>query len=196
MSEEVQRKIFEPFFTTRKNKGSTGLGLSIVYGVVESLGGNVFVDSTLGKGTCFEVVLPRLWNPELPEIPDSEPIRAQGGAKVMVVEDDPDVRLTLSEMLQLGGFDVVPVGSAQEALDLLVKTDGIDLVLSDVVMPGMGGFELADQIKARDIEVPFAFISGYAAGQAMRGEQDMVHPFISKPFSLVELLEFVQTQLV
>ncbi|MGB0638173.1 MAG: ATP-binding protein, partial [Myxococcota bacterium] len=191
----VRTRVFEPFFTTRKGKGSTGLGLSIVYGVVESLGGSIFVDSTLGKGTCFEILIPRLWNPVLPEPVTQEPVRTQGGATVMIVEDDPDVRLTLSEMLQLGGFDVVPVGSAQEALDLLVTRENIDLVLSDVVMPGMGGFELADQITARKIEVPFAFISGYAAGQAMRGEHDMVHPFISKPFTLSELLEFIQSQL-
>jgi two-component system cell cycle sensor histidine kinase/response regulator CckA len=193
----TRTRVFEPFFTTRKNKGSTGLGLSIVYGVVESLGGNIFVDSTLGKGTCFDVVLPRLWNPVLPEPVVPVTLGSQGGAKVLVVEDDPDVRLTLCEMLQLGGFEVVPVGSGQEALDLLnLDTEAIDLVLSDVVMPGMGGFELADNLKAQGLTVPLAFISGYAAGQATRNDSDMRHPFISKPFSLVELLEFTQLQLV
>lgn len=110
----------------------------------------------------------------------------------MVVEDDPEVRATVSEMLQLGGFHVMQVGSGSEALEQLTKDDTVGLVLSDVIMPGMSGFELAGEMLERGITAPLALISGYAAGKSAGTSGDETLPFISKPFSLAQLLEFVQ----
>ena len=141
MDLDTRTRVFEPFFTTRKGKGSAGLGLSIVYGVAQALGGDVFIDSVRGTGTCVEVHLPTLLAP-LGADERTPPLKTPvAGTPVLVVEDDPDVRDTVCEMLRLGGYipDAVPSGEA--ALQRLAEKSDYCLVLSDVVMPTMSGFD-------------------------------------------------------
>jgi signal transduction histidine kinase len=191
MDLEVRTRVFEPFFTTRKGKGATGLGLSMVYGVSQALGGDVFVDSTKGAGTCFEVHLPSRSEPEAGQVQVTPLTRPVSGSQVLVVEDDPDVRDTVCEMLTLGGYMTVAVGSGAEALDRLNSGTEYCLVLSDVVMPSMSGFELASQMKAQGIETPIALISGYAPGGEKPDDVEDMLPRITKPFTLSDLLRFV-----
>jgi len=195
MDMDVRSRMFEPFFTTRKGKGATGLGMSIVYGVVQSLGGNVFVDSQPGHGTCVEVHLPLANEPMAPP-PFVESVKGVvDGVCILVVEDAPDVRDTLREMLEIGGYSVDAVGSGREALERLVSGPTVHLVLSDVIMPKMGGFELAECMQTQGIDIPIALVSGYAARADADVERQLL-PRITKPFSLAQLLTFVQQQIL
>ena len=192
MDLDTRTRVFEPFFTTRKGKGSTGLGLSIVYGVAQALGGDVFIDSVRGTGTCVEVHLPTLLAPSEPTNAPPPLKTPVAGTPVLVVEDDPDVRDTVCEMLRLGGYipDAVPSGEA--ALERLAEKSDYCLVLSDVVMPTMSGFDLAREMRESGREVPIALISGYAKGDQTSNLDRTPLPRITKPFSLSELLNFVQ----
>jgi|GEM_PF-3531629 len=192
MDIDTRTRVFEPFFTTRKGKGSTGLGLSIIYGVAQALGGDVFIDSTPGTGTCVEVHLPTLLSvPDQP--PPISPVKSMVmGAPILVVEDDPDVRDTVCEMLSLGGYTTDSVASGEAALALLTKEIDYCLVLSDVVMPTMSGFELAEKMNEQGHAAPIALISGYAKGGSTPADETSAIPRITKPFSLSELLAFVQ----
>jgi len=190
MGMNVRTRMFEPFFTTRKGKGATGLGMSIVYGVVQGIGGEVFVDSSRGRGTCIEVHIPLADEPARiapVQVPNPE---AQHGVRILVVEDAPDVRETLNEMLQLGGYSVESVDSGLTALERLKQEPCVDLVLSDVVMPSMGGFELAERMAELGIDVPLCLVSGYAAQYGADSKTRAI-PRITKPFSLSDLLSFV-----
>jgi signal transduction histidine kinase/CheY-like chemotaxis protein len=196
MDRPTRAQVFEPFFSTRRGKGATGLGLSIVYGLVQGLGGEIYVDSAPGKGSCFEVVLPRQMDPILPEERTQSAIQSGAGKAVLLVEDDPDVRDIVCEMLRLGGFEVVVADGGENALGILSERTGFSLVLTDVVMPSMSGFDLAEQIQEQELDVPIALISGYAAGgRAGAAGAEMSLPRIAKPFSLDELLGFVHRQL-
>ena len=192
MDLSTRMRVFEPFFTTRKGKGSTGLGLSIVYGVAQALGGDVFIDSTLGTGTCVEVHLPTLLEPPL-QPSASPPVKTIAtGAPILVVEDDPDVRDTVCEMLTLGGYSPDSVDSGEAALDRLKEKTDYCLVLSDVIMPNMSGFDLAQRMKQHGHSAPIALISGYAKGDRSSADDSILLPRITKPFSLDELLRFVE----
>jgi len=177
--------VFEPFFTLRKGKGSVGLGLSMVSGAVEASGGEIFVDSSKGSGTCFEIHFPA--KPE-PEAADALPLKPSAeGRTVLVVEDDSEVRDTLCEMLGLLGYVVVPVATGVQALEALASMENVSLVLSDIVMPEMGGFELASKMATAGINVPIVLISGYAPGESAPGDDTPDLPRLSKPFTLNEL---------
>lgn len=191
MDMNTRSRVFEPFFTTRRGKGATGLGLSIVYGVAQALGGDVFIDSIKSKGTCVEVHLPQVAAADRTQPSGDAPLESANGATVLVVEDDPDVRETVCELLELGGYTALPAASARKALQLLEEDASIRLVLSDVVMPEMGGLGLAAAMAAEGIETPLALISGYAPGQVEQSENGTDIPRITKPFSLSELLVFV-----
>ena len=192
MDLDTRTRVFEPFFTTRKGKGSTGLGLSIVYGVAQALGGDVFIDSMRGTGTCVEVHLPTLLAPPDQDVP-LPPIKPTvTGAPILVVEDDPDVRDTVCEMLRLGGYIPDSVDSGEAALVRLGEKADYCLVLSDVIMPAMSGFDLAHEMNQQGHSAPIALISGYAKGDSASAEDVTPLPRITKPFSLNELLTFVQ----
>ena len=196
MDLEVRTRVFEPFFTTRRGKGATGLGLSIVYGVAQAIGGDVFIDSAKGAGTCVEVHLPTLAEPREDQA-QMRPLTApSSGSRVLVVEDDPDVRDTICEMLALGGYSATAVPNGIEAIQCLDQDQSYCLVLSDVVMPSMSGFELAREMVERNIETPIALISGYAPGGGECEDEATPRALITKPFSLDELLGFVSTHAV
>lgn len=182
MEAEILSRVFEPFFTLRGGKGSVGLGLSIVSSAVEASGGELFVDSTRESGTCFEIHFPVKTEPASAPVAPLSPTAK--GRLVLVVEDDSEVRETLCEMLTLLGYGVVPVATGVQALEKLSSKEQFSLVLSDIVMPEMGGFELVAQMAAAGISVPIVLISGYAPGDVLPDVDTSDIPRLSKPLTL------------
>jgi PAS domain S-box-containing protein len=183
MSEEVRSHLFEPFFTTKEPGKGTGLGLSTVYGIVNQGGGSIAVDTAAGCGTTFRIYF------RLAPLAttDSEPSDLQvvygGGATVLVVEDQDDVRQLLITMLTELGYR--PIATRDGQCALCEFSDSIDLLISDVVMPGMSGFDLAQMVRATRPGLPVVFISGYAPDATFddAGWRDLGGSFLSKPFS-------------
>ncbi|MBS1233376.1 MAG: sensor hybrid histidine kinase, partial [Nitrospirae bacterium] len=190
MDKETLSNIFEPFFTTKKEGQGTGLGLATVYGIVKQNNGFINVYSEPGHGTTFRIYLPRYMD-ESRENTDEEPEpQIQGGTEtVLIVEDEPTV-LTISKgMLEMLGYKVLVANGRDQALRLIHEYDGnIDLLLTDVVMPGMNGKELSEQILTIKPNLKCLYMSGYTADViARQGILDEGIKFISKPFSLQDL---------
>ncbi len=190
ISSELHSKVFEPFFSTRRHQGASGLGLSIVYGVVQAMGGEVMLASEPGSGTRVELLLPQQASGAPAVLVGQDILPIPADQRILVVEDDPDVRDTICEMLGVGGYRVFACQNGEAALAALDKDGPFSLVLSDVVMPQMGGFELARRILERDSPPPMALVSGYAP-TAQPNEVIATIPMISKPFTLKRLLDFV-----
>jgi CheY-like chemotaxis protein len=177
--------MFEPFFTTKAPGKGTGLGLSTVYGFVRQCGGYIGVLSTPGQGTSIELLLPRASAPAMPITPlsQSDPPVKTAAATVLVAEDEDGVRELAVETLERRGYRVLAASSGEEALKVANAHDGtIHLLISDVVMPGMKGPELADRLRVLRPGVRVLLMSGYAT--------DVVTPtdlneatFLTKPFA-------------
>jgi CheY-like chemotaxis protein len=190
--------IFDPFFTTKPQGEGSGLGLSTVFGIVKQSGGQIDVQSDLSRGTTFTISLPAA--PAV--LPRDETVESQiparsGGEVILVVEDDDQVRTVVSKGLPRLGYEVLVVRNAEEALALVEKHPGrIDLLLTDVVMPGLSGPQLADSLTARRPETRVVFMSGYpeaqdpALGFSLDGRS-----YLQKPFALAELAEKIRTAL-
>ncbi|MEM7349716.1 MAG: ATP-binding protein [Acidobacteriota bacterium] len=186
MDTETQAKIFEPFFTTKGQEKGTGLGLATVYGIVKQSGGFIGVDSTTGKGTIFDVFLPRIENQPVQPIDRSYSAKVErGDERVLLAEDDDSVRRLVSTVLTENGYEVLEAADGSEALDIAADlTLAIDLLISDVVMPDMRGPELCRRVLAGRPDMRTLFISGYADGSSPhRGEFGADVPFLQKPFS-------------
>jgi two-component system cell cycle sensor histidine kinase/response regulator CckA len=184
-------RIFEPFFSTKEVGSGTGLGLSTVYGIVKQTGGFVAVDSEVGRGTAFRILLPR-WKGELPRPaePAAEAKRSDttGAGTVMLVEDEDAVRLFSSRALRNKGYKVVEAKSGEDALALFEEHPNIDVLVTDVVMPQMDGTELIKRVRALRPGMRIVCISGYAE-ETFRNRLDSaadVH-FLPKPFTLEQL---------
>ncbi|HVP65996.1 MAG TPA: ATP-binding protein [Anaeromyxobacteraceae bacterium] len=193
MDEATLAHIFEPFFTTKEQGKGTGLGLSTVYGIVRQSRGFVGVQSQAGRGTKFEIFFPPETGPSEPaSVRAVEAPRTRSGKPnetVLVVEDERQVRNLLSSQLAAEGYTVLAAADGREALALADRHAGqIDLLLSDVVMPQMGGPELARAFRARHPETSVVFMSGYA-DEAVAGhvELDQAAAFVQKPWQLSEL---------
>ncbi|HET9853561.1 MAG TPA: response regulator [Methylomirabilota bacterium] len=158
MSEEVRKKVFDPFFTTKGEEG-TGLGLSVSHSIVERHGGDLKVDSRAGEGTTFTITLPIGMNPSGESTPGGEPGLERKG-RILLVDNDPQVLSILGEMLKDAGHHVLPVPSGPEALRVFVP-GGFDLVITNVGMPEMSGWDVAEQLRGRDPNVPVIFITGW-----------------------------------
>jgi two-component system cell cycle sensor histidine kinase/response regulator CckA len=198
---EVVDKIFEPFFTTKEVGKGTGLGLSTVFGIVKQSGGFIYVDSVPGEGTTFRIYLPRHLPSaeEVEELPP-EPVAPQpvadltGHGVILLVEDEDPVRAVNARALTARGYTVLEAASGVEALQIIdERTDPVDLVVSDVVMPEMDGPTLLGELRKRHPELKVIFVSGYAE-EAFRknlpeGED---FKFLPKPFSLKQLVETVK----
>jgi CheY-like chemotaxis protein len=188
MDEETLARVFEPFFTTKPVGKGTGLGLSTAYGSVKQAGGHIWVYSEVGQGTVFKVYLPEAVGAADPPAPSASAAPGEGKV-VLVVDDAESVRTTTSRSLERKGYRCLVVETAAEAIELL--HDGrqpVDLVLTDVVMPGISGRELADRLEALRPGLPVLFVSGYTEEDILRrGLVEEGRPFLAKPFTPDEI---------
>lgn len=195
MPPAVQQRIFDPFFTTKEVGKGTGLGLSTVLGIVEQSGGHIAVESEVGRGTTFRIYLPRV-DLTVGTAPSGEPAPEvpTGRETVLLAEDDRGVRGMVRELLREKGFTVLVAESAAEALELCREHDAeIHLLLTDVVLPGMSGRELATRVKARFPECRVLFMSGYTDDGVMRaGVLAADVDLIQKPFATAALVRKVR----
>jgi two-component system cell cycle sensor histidine kinase/response regulator CckA len=192
---ELQPRIFEPFFTTKARGKGTGLGLAMVYGTVSQSGGRIEVESEVGKGTTFKIFFPPTAEEAAASPRESRtPMPAPGGETILLVEDEPSLRELISDYLGSVGFTVVTAKNGSEGLAKAKAHSGpIHLVITDVVMPGMGGRELADQLKLSHPETPVLFMSGYADDAAIqRVIAERSDHYIEKPFELNSLARKVR----
>ncbi|HXI62073.1 MAG TPA: GAF domain-containing protein, partial [Pyrinomonadaceae bacterium] len=185
MDAEIQAQIFEPFFTTKGVGKGTGLGLSTVYGIVKQSGGNVWVYSEPGKGTAFKIYLPRVDEVEEPEIALPAPAASRGKETILLVEDEEQVRNLSKEILEGYGYSVLAAPDGSAGLSLGQEFPGrIDLVLTDVIMPQMGGKELVDQLKSLRPDSKILFMSGFTDDAIIHhGVLDDGVFFLQKPFT-------------
>jgi PAS domain S-box-containing protein len=197
ISQEIMDKIFDPFFTTKPVGQGTGLGLSMVYGFVRQSGGQVRVHSKSGEGTTVSLYLPAYEGP----LDDNSQERAQApaegrGQAVLVVEDDPSVRLLVREVLEELRYKPLEVDNPGAALPILSGADRIDLLISDVGLPGMNGRQLAEIARQRRPELPILFMTGYAENAAIRaGFLGTNMAMIAKPFALDALAQKISEML-
>ncbi len=196
MSPDVQSKAFEPFFTTKEAGRGSGLGLSQVYGVARQLGGGVRIESRPGHGTTVRVYLPRA-APGAARV--AEPRRREASAPVssacvLVVDDDHAVRTTTAALLATLGYGVLEAGSGTEALAVLEEEQPINLLLTDVVMPGMTGPELARRARQQFPNLPVVFISGYSDPDALSGAGGFVY-LVRKPARPEDLVAKIEAAL-
>jgi len=210
---DVLKKVFEPFFTTKEVGKGTGLGLSMVYGIVKQTGGFIFCDSEVGKGTVFRIFLPRhaaevrvlaeagAMQPVTAEANGAQPIKVaeasrdlSGSATVLLVEDEDAVRMGGMRALTSRGYTVHEASSGVEALEVFDELEGkIDIVVSDVVMPEMDGPTLLGELRKRQPDIKFIFVSGYAEDAFAKNlPADAQFGFLPKPFSLKQLATVVK----
>jgi PAS domain S-box-containing protein len=191
MDERTKRHLFEPFFTTKKSRQSTGLGLATVFGIVTQACGFIHVTSRPGEGTLFQVDLPRIDVPAGPELSAPlPPPEFQGSGTVLVVEDREDVRRLTCQMLEVLGYETLPASSGSQALKLLGQLgSSLQFVLTDVIMPGMNGRDLAERLTAMQPGIKVIFMSGYT-GQVFPGLSGAA--YLQKPFTLSELIHVIR----
>ncbi|HEX5326464.1 MAG TPA: response regulator, partial [Acetobacteraceae bacterium] len=196
MSPEVAAKAFEPFFTTKEVGRGSGLGLSQVYGVARQLGGGARIESARGEGTAVLVYLPRAGSNArgIVERPRRRRALPVSPATVLVVDDDHAVRATTAALLAELGYGVLEAGSGDEALLVLAEEQPIELLLTDVVMPGMTGPELARRAHSEHPRLPVVFISGYSDPDALSGAAGFVH-LVRKPARPEDLVEKIEAAL-
>ena len=189
----VLGKIFEPFFTTKEVGKGTGLGLSTVYGIVKQSGGFIFADSKVGEGTRFVIYLP-VHREEAGTAKSRKTDKAKkdelwGSGTVLLVEDEPTVRSVAERALTRHGYTVITAESGEDALAVLAKNEPIDLLISDVVMPGMDGPTMVREARQSRPELKILFMSGYAEEQLRKSIDIENVNFLPKPFSVTELAE-------
>jgi PAS domain S-box-containing protein len=195
MDAETKIKIFEPFFTTKKRDKGTGLGLSTVYGIVAQSGGNIWVYSEPGVGTTFKVYLPRTGESATAAVPPARKhLRARGSETILVVEDEVGVRKVIRSVLQAGGYKVLDTGDVDAVLDICRQYKGkIHLLLTDVVLPGMSGPQLAEKVTRERPEIFVVYMSGYTDDAIVHhGVLDAGTAFIEKPIAPNVLLEKIR----
>ena len=199
MDAAVRGRLFEPFYTTKGLGRGTGLGLSTVYGIVKQTGGSIFVDSEPGQGTIFRIYLPRVAAPAMPrENPGPEVDEGAAGSEtVLVVEDEEAVRRLVCLALRDRGYAVLDVRSAEDALEVVADASRpFDLLLTDVVMPGLNGRELADRVARLRPSARVLFMSGYTEDDVLRrGLQGPGIAYLQKPFTPADLARAVRAVL-
>jgi len=195
MTPEVKERIFEPFFTTKEKGKGTGLGLSTVYGIVKQSGGNIWVYSEPGRGTTFKIYLPRVDEPleEIGKKVAKEEFPA-GNETILLVEDDEEVRKLAVRILEKQGYEVLVAAQGNDALILSEKHDQpIHLMVTDVVMPGLNGQELANRLRVHHPEMRVLYMSGYTDDTITHhGILEKGMNYIQKPFTIEGLLRKVR----
>lgn len=198
MSDAVKARVFEPFFTTKDIGKGSGLGLAQVYGFAKQSGGRVTIDSVEGQGTTINLVLPRSRQAEAEQHTGAREARASAPGpdeSILLVEDDPEVAMLVEDMLHSIGYEVIRATSAKAALGALANGRRIDLVFSDVMMPGgTNGIELAREVRRRRADLPVLLTSGFAES-ALREAADLGIPVLRKPYGIEELRVAVREQL-
>ena len=193
MSDETKAKLFEPFFTTKPRGQGTGLGLATVYGIVMQTGGAIRVESELGRGASFTVYLPTEKGVPLSVERPAEPQRASGTATVLLVEDEQAVRELVRIILTRAGYTVIEAANPDEAETLFGAMRSVDLLVTDVVMPGRSGFELFKRLYAKLPSLRVLFISGYTDYASFDSTiVDRELAFLEKPFSAEGLIAKVR----
>jgi hypothetical protein len=197
MSPKVLARAFEPFFTTKPVGRGTGLGLSTVYGIVKQAGGYVSIESVQGKGTTVTVYLPRARANHPSEAERALGFRRAAG-RILVVEDEESLRRMLSSLLVRNGYEVTIAASGEEAIQLARETPAPhDLVLTDVVMPGLSGFSVMNELRSSKPDLKVVLMSGHHEEKVTR-DRDLAPgtAFLNKPFALSDLLRTVEELLV
>jgi PAS domain S-box-containing protein len=197
MTETVRTRLFEPFFTTKSEGEGTGLGLATVYATMQQIGGSIHVESSPGKGSRFELLFPcREFARPLASLP-AAPVAATGessGHRILVVEDDPNVRSLVALTLKEAGYDVTAASGGDDALRAVAGADTtFDLMLTDVMMTGLNGRELADRIRQEHPNLPVIFMSGHTEDSVVRcGVLNDQVALLHKPFTAAELMARVR----
>ena len=204
MTREIMDKVFQPFFTTKEVGVGTGLGLSTVYGIIKQSGGYICPVSEVGKGTTFQVYLPALDENEIPEevfepvdMTAPRPVDMSGRGRILLVEDEDGVRGIAASLLESRGYEVEQACDGEEALEILTEQPcSFDLIISDVVMPGMDGPTLMKEASDHLGDARIIFISGYAERDvAKQLDEDRAVSFLPKPFTVKILAERVKQEL-
>jgi CheY-like chemotaxis protein len=188
MPEEVKRRLFDPFFSTKGVKG-TGLGMSIVYGIITRHGGDIRVTSQEGEGTTFSIVLPGAGDGEVEQESSESRILARSGeGRILVVDDEEHIRDLVRDILSQAGFDVEVVAGGAEAIDSL-RMAPFDLVVTDLGMPNVSGWEVSKAAKSMQADIRVLLLTGW--GAALDSEEVAragVDQTLAKPFKMVDLL--------
>jgi PAS domain S-box-containing protein len=196
MDEATKAHLFEPYFTTKEQgKGSGGLGLSTVYGIIKQSGGHVWVDSTPGEGTTFRIYMAHATVPEtLPTVSPRAHVAAAGQETILLVDDEESLRIAARRMLERAGFTVLQARDGADALRVLSEHAGpLHALVTDVVMPGVGGPELARRLREARPDLPTLFISGYTEeGVRTQGVLQPDAAYLEKPFSQEDLVRKVR----
>ncbi len=198
MSAEVQAHAFEPFYTTKEAGKGTGLGLATVHGIVKQSGGSILVYSEVGIGTTFKIYFPITSDEPTPLAgPAPAEARRGQGEVILLVEDQEAVRRFTKDILARHGYRVIEARNADDAVRLLAnELKPVDLLLTDVIMPGASGPELSDRLLATQPNLPVIFMSGYAGDAIVRhGIRPLGLNFLEKPFSAARLLQIVASLL-
>jgi signal transduction histidine kinase len=195
MNEDTQAHLFEPFFTTKERGRGTGLGLSTVYGIVKQSGGYIWVESAPREGTTFSIYLPRLDDPATPAPPPVPSAVPAGTETILLVEDEDQVRVFVEGVLRATGYTVLAAARPEQALTLADRHGGtIHLLLTDLVMPGLSGREVAERVTTMRPTVKTLYMSGYTDDVAVR-HGVAGSAYIAKPFTPAALAEKVRSVL-
>jgi PAS domain S-box-containing protein len=193
--EDVREHIFEPFFTTKASGEGTGLGLATVYGIVQQANGAILLDSQIGRGTSFRIYLPTVPPESASAAETSAPASAKGTETVLVAEDEAGVRSFVRHLLETSGYRVIEAATGEDALRIAAEVpDPIDLLLTDVVMPGMNGVELSREMQSARPGIRVIYMSGYT-GTALAVRDGISGTFLQKPFTSSALLTQIRSVL-
>lgn len=197
MTPEIMARLFEPFFTTKPAGKGTGLGLAMCYGIVRQAGGHIAVSSEVGKGSTFTVYLPRTQPvATAKEVLETNVVAAQARETIIVVEDEPGILSLACDILLGSGYRVLPASNGMEALQLLSETqDKVDLVVTDLMMPKMGGKELAERIWQTRPDVKMLYTSGYSQDPMLKSGAKRGLQFLPKPYTPSSLRKKVKEAL-
>ncbi|HEY8166598.1 MAG TPA: MHYT domain-containing protein [Gemmatimonadaceae bacterium] len=192
MTREVRERAFEPFFTTRPHGEGSGLGLSMVYGIVKQSAGEVVLDSEVGRGTIVRILLPRVAGvAESPQESVDETLGPMGWERILLVEDQDAVRVAARRILATHGYTIVEAENGAVALERYSEDSTFDLVITDLVMPEMGGRELVAKLREINPELPAIYMSGYSIDR-VASDADADVPVIQKPFTTTSFAHAVQ----
>ena len=178
MPPEVVKRAFEPFFTTKPVGKGSGLGLSMVYGFIRQSNGHIRIYSEIGHGTSVKMYFPRSEAAALASAPSRREVPAGGSERILVVEDDEQVRMAVVAQLRSLGYSVTEAAGAQPALKLLANGAPFDLILTDVIMPGMDGSQLAQSVSSRWPDLKIIFMSGYSQNAARNHDRGYADPHL------------------